>query len=949
MKMKFKDIKISYTITFLSCLILIIFYLWWYFNSLILDEIGSFSTVFKTNTIYLFIFSIICYALFFIPIFLSGISVQKKLNSTFNEDFVHLFDIINKIGAIVLSLFLFLIFYDELHLKAISFINAQSFNELAPLSSRDIGYFIFQRPFLVALSKNIFIALIASFAYSVFLYIAGFEIYALYLRKKRARHIHYVQTKNIGKKTFWLNPKFYDIMKLQENTSQELSKTTRGGKLKKKGKFFDKVFFVRDINEFYTKSGLNKITLQKILFVLYTIFNMLKKNYKKLIGNDHSLKDLLTKLSLITTSLILLYYLGLDGIVYSNFWGLEGVGYIEYSYWSIGFRTLIISSVVLLITNIYYIKNNKLKRALKIGLACIALPIASFIFYYIVYFFSINSDNYMQNSAFIQYNIQSTAKAYNIDEFYKNRNLSFSTDTESYLDDYFRFTYEKAVEQKMREDEITDGSQDAFWERTQDIFEEYDIYAQDVNKILQSLSDMNTEVEGQNPEESQQKAMEKMRELLERSGNVTSGLGDTFEEAKQELEDFPTRFKNRFGEFDKIFSHGDMEAMVSKELKFDESVNKSYYNNFMANPVVITENKELKLGILSPRETVRRNTSPSKHDIEFQDTHGYGADLLNLSGQNIFGFQRGTKEMKISNEYLTPNIKRFQIYYGKHTRQSAITNTRMLENDNFGKNHHTYQGNGGIYLNGLNKFLTSLHIKRPSLLFDPNVSERSRALLNRNVIDRAKKALPFLHIDKNPYMIISDEGKLKWVIDAYTFTNKYPFSNKTTINTQKIQDIQDINYIRNSVRIVVDAYDGKLEAYAIDSNDPILKMYQKAYPGIIKNEPLPAYVKKNSIYPVNLLSLQFEIFERYNKENTDIQDFVNSANVQTISNYKLDNNFKNNIYYSLLDVTGDNEKNFVTLIPIRKYNTEQTKLDKLIIVLNGVQSKEQIGIYKFID
>lgn len=944
--MKIKDIKISYTIAFFSCLFLIVFYLWWYFNSLILDEIGSFSIVFKTNTIYLFIFSIICYAFFFVPIFLSGISVQKKLNSTFNEDFVHLFDIINKIGAIVLSLFLFLIFYDELHLKAISFINAQSFNELAPLSNRDIGYFIFQRPFLLALSKNIFIALIASFCYSIFMYIAGFEIYGLYLRKKRAKNIQYVQIKNLGQKTFWLNPKFYDIMELQESTSQELSKTTRGGKLKKKSKFFDKVFFVRDINEFYTKSGLNKITLQKILFVLYTIFNIIKKNYKKLIENDHSLKDLLAKLSLIITSLILLYYLGLDGIIYSNFWGLEGVGYIEYSYWNIGFRALIILSLVLLITNIYFIKNEKLKIALKISFTCLALPLATLLFYYIVYFFSINSDNYLQNSKFIQYNIQNTSKAYNIDGFYQNHDISLSTETEGYLDDYFRFTYEKALEEKKREDQISDGSEDAFWERTKDIFEEYDIYAKDVTEILQSLNDMNTEVEGQTPEETQQKAMEKISELLKKSSDVTSGLGDTFDEVKQELEDFPTRFKKMFGGFDKIFSHSDMRAMITKELEFDDSVNKSHYNNFMANPLVVKENDELKLSILSPRESLRRNFSPNNYDVEFQDTHGYGADLLNLLGQNIYGFQRGTKEMKISKEYLTPNIDRFQIYYGKNIRQSAITNTRILENDNFGKNNHTYQGSGGLYLNGFNKFLTSLYLKIPSLLFDSNVSERSKALLNRNIIDRAKQALPFLYIDENPYMIISDEGTLKWIIDAYTFTNKYPFSNKTMINRQ---EIQDINYIKNSVKIVIDAYDGKLDAYAIDQNDPILRMYQKAYPGIIKNAPLPEYVQENAIYPVNLLKLKFEIFERYNKENRSIEDFVSNANVKTLSNYKLNNNFKSNIYYSLLDVTGDNQKNFVTIIPIRKYTSEQTKLDRLIIVLNGMQSNEQIGIYNFID
>ena len=112
-----------------------------------------------------------------------------------------------------------------------------------------------------------------------------------------------------------------------------------------------------------------------------------------------------------------------------------------------------------------------------------------------------------------------------------------------------------------------------------------------------------------------------------------------------------------------------------------------------------------------------------------------------------------------------------------------------------------------------------------NFLVSSNITSNSKILLNRQVVERAQRAVPFLRIDKDPYILLTDDGKLKWVLDGYTVTNLFPYS----------QGTGGFNYIRNSVKIIIDAYTGATEYYIIDNDDPIIKVYDKIYPGIFNS------------------------------------------------------------------------------------------------------------------
>ena len=132
--------------------------------------------------------------------------------------------------------------------------------------------------------------------------------------------------------------------------------------------------------------------------------------------------------------------------------------------------------------------------------------------------------------------------------------------------------------------------------------------------------------------------------------------------------------------------------------------------------------------------------------------------------------------------------------------------------------------NGGISLNFLDKLVIAINERKLSLIAS---SSDSKILLNRNIIDRAKKVMPYLIYDEEPYLVIGDDNKLYWVLDAYTVSNEYPYSQRTRIEYEN--SMQDINYIRNSVKVIIDAYNGDTNFYITDKTDPVIMVYNNMY------------------------------------------------------------------------------------------------------------------------
>lgn len=266
-------------------------------------------------------------------------------------------------------------------------------------------------------------------------------------------------------------------------------------------------------------------------------------------------------------------------------------------------------------------------------------------------------------------------------------------------------------------------------------------------------------------------------------------------------------------------------------------------------------NGEYSQVFLAPREidTSGMDIWQNRH---LRYTHGYGLAMSEVNqvtkeGQPSFVMRDiptlNTTDIKIDNP---------RIYYGESTNDYAIVNTDIVEfdyPDGETENEFKYDGNAGIPMNSLNRLAFAIAYGQPKMVFSGAINDNSKILINRNIIDRAKKIAPFLTYDSDPYPVVHDD-KILWVIDAYTTSDKYPFS----------EPYHDINYIRNSVKITVEAYTGDINFYVADENDPMIKTYSKIFKGLFKPmTEMPVEVKEHFRYPQDMFNLQTEVLAKY--------------------------------------------------------------------------------------
>lgn len=288
---------------------------------------------------------------------------------------------------------------------------------------------------------------------------------------------------------------------------------------------------------------------------------------------------------------------------------------------------------------------------------------------------------------------------------------------------------------------------------------------------------------------------------------------------------------------------------------------------------------------ITAREINKNNIQQNNYlKSTFMYTHGYGVvvnPINKLTAEGQVDFIMSGLNMKSSDPKLKINEPR--IYYGELTQDQVIVNpsnsNKLKEIDYDGTDTTTYGGKGGIRLGFMNRLLFSLKYADLNMIISGNVSSDSKMLLNREVINRAQMAVPFLTVDKDPYIIPTSDGKLKWVLDAYTTSDDYPYST----------DYGDTNYIRNSVKIVIDAYDGTIKYYIIDKNDPIIETYKKIYPGVFSEESIPADISQHLRYPEALFKVQTNVLKRYHldpdADPKNISDFYSNQELWEIAKY----------------------------------------------------------------
>ena len=255
-------------------------------------------------------------------------------------------------------------------------------------------------------------------------------------------------------------------------------------------------------------------------------------------------------------------------------------------------------------------------------------------------------------------------------------------------------------------------------------------------------------------------------------------------------------------------------------------------------------------------------------------THGYGVVMSKVNsvtseGQPDFIMSN----IPIENE-TDISLENPRIYFGENTNDYSIVNTKLGEIDYpvGGENAtNNYDGKAGISMNYLNRIIFAIKEQNSKFLLSQDINNDSKILLHRNIVERVNKIAPFLRYDEDPYVVISND-RLYWIIDAYTVSDKFPFA----------QPMGDINYIRNSVKVVIDAYDGTTNFYITDDTDPIVTTYDKIFPKLFTDlDTLSEDIKSHFKYPQDLFAIQSEVLSKYHVADPGV--FYNGDDIWSIA------------------------------------------------------------------
>ena len=374
-------------------------------------------------------------------------------------------------------------------------------------------------------------------------------------------------------------------------------------------------------------------------------------------------------------------------------------------------------------------------------------------------------------------------------------------------------------------------------------------------------------------------------------------------------------------------------------------------------PVLISA-REINSNYLSNQNFVNKT---------FKYTHGYGVvanpiNKLTAQGQVDFlisGLKMDTVD-KVNLKVTEPRI-----YYGQLTNNYVIVNPKSagklseIDYDGTSVSYFDEQGDkyNKIKMNLLNRVLFALKYADTNLLVSSNISSDSKILLNRNVVERAQKGIPFLKVDTDPALNITADGKLVWVLDAYSVSDNYPYSQYyyTQSDDSDLKELNGINYIRNSVKVTVDAYDGTVKYYVIDKEDPIIKAYQSVYPGLFAKEAFPADLASHIRYPETLFKLQTEVLKKYHldpKKEENISTFYTGQDEWNIAKYPDTKNEGGardiDAYYNMVKLPGDIGKN-EELILMRPFTPsgEKHNMVSWLAVRNDMDNYGKMILFNF--
>ena len=345
--------------------------------------------------------------------------------------------------------------------------------------------------------------------------------------------------------------------------------------------------------------------------------------------------------------------------------------------------------------------------------------------------------------------------------------------------------------------------------------------------------------------------------------------------------------------------------------------------------------------LLSPRE-LNTMSLPTRNFINerLTFTHGMGLTLSPVNQVTLEGLPVLFVKDLPPVSSVSLRVDRPQIYYGELSNDYVFVNTGQREFDyplGDSSAFNSYDGAGGVQVSSfIRKLLLSARFKSMDVLLSDYITGDSRVLYHREIRGRAAKALPFLAWDDDPYIVITEDGHLKWILDAYTVGYRYPYSRSVA---------DGANYMRNSVKVVIDAYDGDLKAYIADPNDPLIRTYSAIFTGVfLPMDEMPTDLRTHIRYPQDLFELQTELYTTYHMDEPEV--FYHREDQWQIPLVSGREGSRDPfLRHIVMKLPGGTEEEFIFMTPFTPRGKEN--LAAWMVARNDGESYGQLVVYKF--
>jgi hypothetical protein len=339
---------------------------------------------------------------------------------------------------------------------------------------------------------------------------------------------------------------------------------------------------------------------------------------------------------------------------------------------------------------------------------------------------------------------------------------------------------------------------------------------------------------------------------------------------------------------------------------------------------------------------------------KLQYTHGYGAVMSPVNGVDPQGLpEYYLGEIPVKAAHPEVEVTRPQIYYGELTNEYKFVRSKQKEFDypsGQGNVETTYEGRGGVPLGGaFNRGLWAARLGDSNMLFASDLTSESRVLFRRNIRERVQSLAPFLRLDNDPYLVV-EGGRLVWMLDCYTVSNAYPYSRPSVSGFGWQADAASINYIRNTVKATIDAYDGTVTLFVADDADPIIKAWRRVFPTLFKDmAAMPEGLRAHIRYPEDLFRFQRDIYTTYHM--TEARDYYGREDAWQVPIDPTTTDEGGGVerpmipYYVLMRLPGETREDFILMTPFSPVQKEN--MAGWMCAKSDPEEYGQLVVYRF--